>query len=86
MQKAQVFLTDEQKVALKALSLHSGRKQSEIIRHGVDLAIAEAKRKQSNWKSSLMEAKGIWKDNKDIEAIIANNRAKWRKRQISILR
>lgn len=81
MQKAQVFLTDEQKNALKALSSATGRKQSEIIRRGVDLAIAECESQKSHWKASLKKASGMWKDRDDVEDVIADNRAKWRKRE-----
>lgn len=81
MQKAQVFLTDEQKNALKALSSATGRKQSEIIRRGVDLAIAECESQKSHWKASLKKASGMWKDRDDVEDVIADNRAKWRRRE-----
>lgn len=80
MQKAQVFLTDEQKASLKTLSSTTGRKQSEIIRRGVDLAIAECESQKSHWKASLKKASGMWKDRDDVEEIIADNRARWRRR------
>ena len=53
MRKAQVFLRDDQKTALRNLSRRTGRKQSELIRHGVDLAIAEAERMpEDDWRSA----------------------------------
>lgn len=80
MEKAQVFLTEEQKTQLKSLAAKTGRKQSEIIRHGVDLAIAEAQQQSHNWKAALKRTKGIWKDREDVEERIAQNRQRWRRR------
>ncbi len=76
MRKAQVFLRDDQKAALQQLSRRTGRKQSELIRHGVDLAIAEAeKAPDDNWKEAWLQAFGIWKDRTDIDEIYAEMRA-----------
>ena len=80
MQKAQVFLTEDQKFALKALSTKTGRKQSEIIRHGLDLAIAEAQLQKNDWKTSLVRVRGLWKDRDEAEKRVAENRSQWQQR------
>lgn len=84
MQKAQVFLTEEQKSALKEAAAATGRKQSEIIRRGVDLAIAECENKKGHWQASLKKAAGLWKERDDVEQTIADNRARWREREKEI--
>lgn len=80
MRKIQVFLTEAQKDALESLSEQTGRKQSEIVRHGVDLAIAEAKESQADWRAGLKSVQGMWQSRDDAEKAIAANRQRWRDR------
>jgi hypothetical protein len=76
MQKAQVFLRDDQKEQLKAIATRTGTKQSELIRRGVDMVIEVTLEEQTNWKSAWKQASGVWKDRDDIETTIADNRAR----------
>lgn len=81
MRKAQVFLRDDQKTALKNLSRRTGRKQSELIRHGVDLAIAEAEgMPDKDWREAWRAASGIWAERSDIDDMSAALRENSRKR------
>lgn len=75
MQKAQVFLRDDQKIQLQAIARLTGRKQSELIRRGVDMAIEEARKEQASWQESWSQACGVWKDRDDIDSYIADYRA-----------
>ena len=75
MQKAQVFLRDDQKIQLQAIARLTGRKQSELIRRGVDMAIEEARKEQSSWQEGWAQACGVWKDREDIESYVADYRA-----------
>ena len=75
MQKAQVFLREDQKIQLQALAKLTGRKQSELIRRGVDMAIEEAKKTQANWRDGWSHACGIWKDREDIDSLLTDYRA-----------
>jgi hypothetical protein len=81
MQKAQVFLREDQKTALRNLSRRTGRKQSELIRHGVDLAIAEAeKMPEEDWRAAWRAAAGSWSDRSDIDELYAGLRENSQKR------
>ena len=75
MQKAQVFLRDDQKEQLKAIAARTGTKQSELIRRGVDMVIEVTLKEQTNWKRAWKQASGVWKDRDDIESTITDNRA-----------
>jgi hypothetical protein len=84
LRKAQVFLREDQKAALQRLSRRTGRKQSELIRHGVDLAIAEAETRSSqqvevktpsgDWKQAWLSAAGVWADRDDLDELYADMR------------
>ncbi len=69
MVKAQVFLRSDQKKQLCALAARTGRKQSALIRQGVDLIIA-AEARRDDWKAGLMQAAGMWKDRDDIPRLM----------------
>ncbi len=75
MQKAQVFLREDQKVQLRSIARFTGRKQSELIRRGVDLAIEEAQKGEGSWQKGWSQACGIWRDRDDIDVIIKEYRA-----------
>lgn len=66
MQRAQVFLRDDQKKSLRTISARTGRKQSDLIRRGVDLIIEKEQQQIENWKKALTQARGIWKDRDDL--------------------
>lgn len=75
MQKAQVFLREDQKIQLRVIARITGRKQSELIRRGVDMAIEEAKKLQSNWQDGWSQACGVWEDREDIDSLLTDYRA-----------
>lgn len=64
MIRTQIYLTDQQRAELSAISKTLGKKQSELIREAIDRYIDQASDK---WrKSVLQEAAGIWKDRTDL--------------------
>lgn len=79
MRKAQVLLREDQKAALQRLSRRTGRSQSELVRHGVDLAIADVektspsekaadtKAESDDWKKAWLGIVGLWADRDDID-------------------
>ncbi len=67
MKKSQVFLRDDQKRGLKVIAARTGRRQSELIRSGVDMVIERERRKKEDWKAALRDVCGIWKDRDDLE-------------------
>lgn len=62
MQKIQVFLRDDQKLALKKLSARTGARQSDLVRRSVDLLLETEKESSENWREATRAAVGIWKD------------------------
>ncbi|MGL4437878.1 MAG: hypothetical protein ACRCUE_01260 [Bosea sp. (in: a-proteobacteria)] len=70
MRKAQVFLTDDQFSALRRAAKATGRKQSEIIRRGVDLAVAETRHGGMAERNVALDAVfGMWADRDDVEEL-----------------
>lgn len=80
MQKAQVFLRDDQKEKLKAIAARTGKKQSALIREGVDRIIEANPEPELDWREATRRAFGIWADRDDVEEIIAENRRHWDER------
>ncbi len=74
MQKAQVFLREDQKEQLNAIAVRTGTKQSALIRRGVDLVIEATLKEQADWKSAWKQASGLWKNRDDLDAVITENR------------
>jgi len=66
MEKTQVFLREEQREALREIAARTGQRQSALIRHGVDLVIAEIQFKTAEWRVALDGVKGIWADREDL--------------------
>lgn len=75
MRKAQVFLRDDQKERLHAVAQRTGRKQSELIRRGVDLALDEADATQTVWREAWSPAQGIWRGRDDVNELLTAIRA-----------
>ncbi len=68
MIRTQVYLSKEQEQALKALALSSGSRQSELIREAIDLLLSDKNAIQSQWKSALLNVKGMWADHDTVES------------------
>ncbi len=67
MIRTQVYLSQDQERALKALAISSGTRQSELIREAVDLLLAEKNVQPYQWKQALFCMKGIWADDADAD-------------------
>lgn len=74
MDKAHVFLRDDQRSALKDIAKRTGAKQSELIRQGVDLVIEAAESKDADRRVALLNIFGIWRDRDDLETTLADSR------------
>ena len=83
MRKVQVFLREDQKAALKAISARTGRKQSDLIRRSVDLLIDKAKVEDAGWREATRAAAGMWQDRDDIERLSGEFRTAIRRRFLS---
>jgi len=65
MIRTQIYLTEREQQALRVLSRHTGRSQSELIREAVDRLIA-AQTETPNRRSLLKQARGMWQDREDL--------------------
>lgn len=64
MVRTQIYLTEEERGGLNALSEFTGKKQAELIREAVDLLIESAS--GSHRKSVLSNAADMWRDRQDL--------------------
>lgn len=64
MIRTQIYLTEEEKIALQSLALHSGKKQSELIREAIDNYITIYS--QDRRDRVMDKVAGLWKDRDDI--------------------
>ncbi len=73
MIRTQIYLTEKEHRALRAITNSRGATQSELIREAIDKYIVAYQR--SNRVHLLREARGIWADREDIDA--RDLRAEW---------
>ena len=64
MERTQIYLTENQKKALKAMARRLGKTQSEVIRTAVDRMID--RQSVDNRLDLLRSGRGIWKDRGDL--------------------
>ena len=84
MQKVQVFLRKDQKAALRSMSVSTGRKQSDLIRKGVDLLIDQAEREDADWREATRAAAGMWRDRTDLAELADEFRTAAKRRLASV--
>ena len=62
--RTQIYLTEEERQALRSMADHTGKKQSELIREAIDQMI---ERYQVTDHNQLRQgAKGMWKNRADL--------------------
>lgn len=64
MIRTQIYLTEEERDALRALCAESGKKQSELIREAIDSLIAGSGKNRR--QEVLDRVAGMWKDREDL--------------------
>lgn len=64
MIRTQIYLTEQEQSALKALAHRTGKTQSALIREAVDRLVAQADTRSRLDK--LRAARGMWKDRSDL--------------------
>ena len=64
MVRTQIYLTTTEQKGLRALSKRTGRTQSELIRKALDSFLADDK--VSGRADLLRQARGLWRDRKDL--------------------
>ncbi len=65
MERTQIYLTREQKKALKTIAIQKQAPLAEVVREAVELYIAEQKPSATE---RISRAEGLWKDRKDLDA------------------
>jgi predicted DNA-binding protein len=78
--RTQIYLTQQEKDALRVLSAESGKKQSEIIREAIDSFIAKSSKTQR--QDVLDLAAGMWKDREDLPDF-SGLRSGWDRKSLS---
>ena len=69
MIRTQIYLTENERVALVAMSAATGKPQSKIIREAVDGLISQSSK--ANREAVLERAAGLWKDRDDLPKFAA---------------
>ena len=64
MIRTQIYLTEDERSAVRALAAAAGKPQSEIIREAVDDLIARSSAASRN--AALDAAAGLWRDRDDL--------------------
>jgi metal-responsive CopG/Arc/MetJ family transcriptional regulator len=75
MQRTQIYLTDEEQVAIRQISIRSGTSQSALIRKAIDQYIAQNTTSPNT--SKRLNAFGLWRDHEnlpDLEDLRAEER------------
>ena len=84
MIRKQIYISEQQEAGLKAIAALSGRKESELLREGLDYIIEtktpREKKDVEEWKEALRAVKGIWKDRDDIDEIMQESRRQLKER------
>ncbi len=74
MVRKQFLLTPEQNARLKAHAAASGMTETEIVRAGLDMALAQAKSSEDAWKAAWSGAAGLWSDRSDLDLLYEERR------------
>ena len=85
MHKTQVFIRDDQYEVLQSLILVTGKKQSALIREGIDLIIKSLQKKQA-WKEKMMSLSGSisYEEAEEMKEDIKQSRESWKTRYTSL--
>ena len=73
MFRTQIYLTEQERAGLVALSQVSGKKRSELIREAIDRLLAQFE--ETRLEAALESAAGMWKDRDDLPDFNAARRS-----------
>lgn len=69
-----VAIPDEQMEKIRAISAQTGISEADLVRHGIDLMIAEKRQPTGDWREAVHALYGMWKDRDDIDDLIREGR------------
>ena len=64
MLRTQIYLTEEERAALRNIARETGKKQSELIRRAIDTFIERFQPRER--LASLSQARGMWQERDDL--------------------
>jgi predicted transcriptional regulator len=67
MVTAQITLTDQESMALRAIAQQLGKTEDELIREAVEQFITQFR--QAHRRALLEQARGMWKDRTDLPVV-----------------
>lgn len=81
MHKTQVFIRDDQKQELSRIAQITGRKQSTLIREGIDLYLKKVET-QNTWKENMMKLAGCLtqEEGEEMQETARQLRSGWKNR------
>ena len=66
--RKQFLLTGDQSARLKAQAVASGMTETDIVRAGIELALAQSQDETVGWKAGWERAGGLWAGRDDLDA------------------
>jgi len=67
MLETEINLTEEERSALREISLRTGKNETELVREAIDQFIAQFQREDR--RPLMHQARGIWKDRQGLPAL-----------------
>jgi hypothetical protein len=74
MVRTQIYLTEQERAAIGAITVATGKPQSEVIREAIDHWVARSSK--AHRKAILGRVAGLWKDRTDLPDSVALQRSR----------
>jgi hypothetical protein len=74
MVRKQILITPEQNRRLKARAAQTGTAEADIVRHGIDMALAAEQASEEDWRQGLDRLSGAWAERHDMQDFVRDLR------------
>ena len=74
MVRKQILITPEQNRRLKARAAQTGAAESDIVRRGIELALAAEPASEDDWRRGLDRLSGAWAERHDMQGFVRDLR------------